>query len=245
MHGGLGTNGALVQAILGGLKAGGRADFAICVPFPYLAQVSALVAGSRVLLGAQSLSEHDAGAYTGEVSGAMLSEFGCRYVIVGHSERRALYAEGDGKVAAKFAAALRHGLTPVVCVGETLAEREAGATESTVARQLDAILDADGPAALSRAVLAYEPVWAIGTGRTASPDQAQSVHAFLRGRVAARDADVAAKLAILYGGSVKPSNAAELFAMADVDGGLIGGASLVADDFLAICHAADRSMMEG
>lgn len=240
MHGGLGANGALVRAIVAGIRGGARADYAVCVPFPYLAQVSALVAGSALALGAQSISEHDAGAYTGEVSGPMLREFGCRYVIVGHSERRALYGEDDNRVAAKCAAALRHGLTPVVCVGETLAEREAGATESIVARQLDAVLEVCGPVALARAVLAYEPVWAIGTGRTATPSQAQSVHEFLRERVAARDRNVARGLVILYGGSVKPSNAAELFAMADIDGGLIGGASLVADDFLAVCHAADK-----
>lgn len=236
MHGGLAANEALVRSVLAGLPV--KAECVLCVPFPYLGQVSGLVSGSAVALGAQSLSEHDSGAYTGEVSGPMLRDFGCRYVIVGHSERRALYAEDDARVAAKFVAALRHGLTPILCVGESLGERESGATQAVVGRQLDAVLDHAGVSVFSKAVLAYEPVWAIGTGKTASPDQAQQVHAFLRERVASRDNDVAARLAILYGGSVKPSNASELFAKADIDGGLIGGASLVADDFLAICRAA-------
>ncbi len=240
MHGGLGANEALVRALLPALGPRADADYALCVPFPYLAQVAELVGGTALSLGSQSISEHDTGAYTGEVSGPMLRDFGCRYALVGHSERRALFGEDDRRVAAKFAAALRHGLAPILCVGETLAEREAGATESTVARQLDAVLDASGPAAFAKAVLAYEPVWAIGTGRTATPGQAQSVHAFLRSRVAARDRNAAQDMVLLYGGSVKPSNAEELFAMADIDGGLIGGASLVADDFLAICHAADK-----
>jgi triosephosphate isomerase len=210
------------------------------VPFPYLAQAEAALRGSRVAVGAQSLSEHDAGAYTGEVSGAMLRDFGCRYVIVGHSERRALYGERDAQVAAKFLAAQRAGLKPVLCVGETLAEREQGVTGEVVGRQLDAVLDAAGVAAFADALVAYEPVWAIGTGRTASPAQAQDVHELVRARIAARDGGVGAGVPILYGGSVKPGNAAELFAMPDVDGGLIGGASLVAEDFLAIVRAAAK-----
>jgi len=208
------------------------------VPFPYLAQAQASLTGSKVAWGGQNVSEHAQGAYTGEVSAAMLAEFGCRYVLVGHSERRALYGENDATVAAKFAAALQAGLTPILCVGESLAEREAGATGNVVVRQLDAVIAASGIAALQRAVLAYEPVWAIGTGKTATPQQAQDVHALIRARVAASDAAVAQGLQILYGGSVKPGNAQELFAMPDIDGGLIGGASLVADDFLAICSAA-------
>jgi len=191
-------------------------------------------------LGAQNVSEFAPGAYTGEVSASMLAEVGCAYTLVGHSERRALFGESDIQVAAKFDAAQKAGLVPVLCVGETLAEREAGLTEKVVGRQLDAVLDAAVAGGLARALVAYEPVWAIGTGRTASSQQAQDVHAFLRERIAARDATIAAGVRILYGGSVKPANAAELFAMPDVDGGLIGGASLVANDFLAICEAAAR-----
>ncbi len=238
MHGSLAAN----QRLLEGLKAARTrwqdVQVAVCVPFPYLEQVRSSLAGSSIAWGAQTLSEHDAGAYTGEVSGSMLREFDCRYVIVGHSERRQLYGERDGQIAAKFVAARRAGLTPILCVGETLAEREQGATEAVVGRQLDAVLDSAGVAALREAVVAYEPVWAIGTGLTASPEQAQAVHRFVRERVAHRDAAVAAGLPILYGGSVKAANAADLFAMPDVDGGLIGGAALVADDFAAICVAA-------
>jgi triosephosphate isomerase len=210
------------------------------VPFPYLAQVAERLTGTAVAWGAQTLSEHAQGAFTGEVSGAMLAEFGCRYAIVGHSERRQLFGESDSRVAAQFAAAQAAGLVPILCVGETLEEREAGRTEETVARQLDVVLERTGAAALGRAVIAYEPVWAIGTGRTATPQQAQAVHAFLRARIAQSDRATAERAQILYGGSVKPSNAGELFAMPDVDGALVGGASLVAQDFLAIVHAAER-----
>jgi triosephosphate isomerase len=227
MNGSLRANAELLESLKTGLKAAD--NVAVCVPFPYLGQVSSILAGSAIAWGAQDLSEHDAGAYTGEVSGAMLREFGCRYAIVGHSERRALYGEDDAKVAAKFAAAKRAGLVPILCVGETLEQRERGETESVVARQLDAV----GARALSGAVLAYEPVWAIGTGKNATPQQAQEVHAFLRGRLSG-------EVTILYGGSVKPGNAKELFAMPDIDGGLIGGASLAAADFIAICAAARR-----
>ena len=232
MHGSLRVNAALLDALKAGLKPSD--NVAVCAAFPYLAQVSTALAGSGIEWGAQNVSEHESGAYTGEVSGAMLKEFGCRYAIVGHSERRALYGEDDARVAAKFVAARRAGLTPIVCVGETLEQRERGETESVVARQLDALGD------LSDAVLAYEPVWAIGTGRNATPKQAQEVHAFLRARVAASDKSVAGNLTILYGGSVKAANAKELFAMPDIDGGLIGGASLTAPDFIAICAAARR-----
>jgi triosephosphate isomerase len=223
MHGSRPANRALLEAILNGLPKGG-AQCAVCPPFPYLGEVGERLRGTAVALGAQNVSEHAQGAYTGEVSAAMLAEFGCRYVIVGHSERRQLYGESDAQVAAKFAAVRAAGLTPILCVGETLAEREAGRTEEVVARQLAAV-------AFTGAVLAYEPVWAIGTGRNATPEQAQAVHAFLRGKL---NSDAS----ILYGGSVKAQNAAAIFAMPDVDGGLIGGASLVAEDFLAILRAA-------
>ncbi len=240
MHGSRAANAPLLDAVKAGAGRAAGVAIAVCVPFPYLQETSAALAGTPIAWGAQTLSEHDAGAYTGEVSGGMLRDFGCTYVIVGHSERRALYGEDDGRVAAKFAAARRAGLTPILCVGETLAEREGGRTEAVVARQLGAVIDAGGAGALVGAVVAYEPVWAIGTGRTATPGEAQAVHAFLRARIAVSDGAVAASVPILYGGSVKPANAAELFAQADVDGGLIGGASLVAADFVAICVAAAR-----
>jgi triosephosphate isomerase len=240
MHGSFAANARLIDALKIGLEKVEGAACAVCVPFPYLAQVSASLSGTRIAWGAQNISEHDGGAYTGEVSGAMLAEFGCRFAIVGHSERRSLYAENDRTVAAKFVAARRAGVTPILCVGETLDERERGETESVVARQLDAVMDVAGVAALERALVAYEPVWAIGTGRNATPQQAQEVHAFIRARIAARDEVLGKQVTIMYGGSVKPGNAGELFAMPDVDGGLVGGASLVAEDFLAICSAAGR-----
>lgn len=236
MHGTLAENDQLLTAILAGM-ADVRAEVAVCVPYPYLPQVQAKLAGSAVAWGAQNMSQHAKGAYTGEVAAAMLNDFGCKYVIVGHSERRAIYGESDEGVADKFAAAQAAGLIPVLCVGETLSEREECATEAVVARQLDAVLDKCGVAALAKAVVAYEPVWAIGTGVTATPDQAQAVHAFIRGKIRALDAGVADGLVIQYGGSVKGANAAELFAQPDIDGGLIGGASLVASEFLAICRA--------
>jgi triosephosphate isomerase (TIM) len=220
MHGSRASIAALLEALVKENPSG----CAVCAPFPYLAQVAERLRGSAIAWGAQNASEHAQGAYTGEVSAAMLAEFGCRYVIVGHSERRQLYRETDAQVAAKFAAVKAAGMTPILCVGETLEEREAGQTEAVVARQL-------GEVAFENAVLAYEPVWAIGTGRNATPEQAQAVHAFLRKRVLAQTP-------ILYGGSVKPQNAAAIFAMPDVDGGLIGGASLVAKDFLEIVKAA-------
>jgi triosephosphate isomerase (TIM) len=238
MHGSLAANQRLLEAVRSVAPELGEAGCAVCVPFPYLAQAASVLGGTPVTWGGQNVSEHDAGAYTGEVSGAMLRDFGCRYAIVGHSERRALYGERDAQVAAKFQAAQRAGLRPILCVGETLEERNQGATESVIGRQIDAVLDTAGVKALGDAVVAYEPVWAIGTGQNATPAQAQAAHEFLRERVAGRDAALAAELVILYGGSVKPGNAAELFAMPDVDGGLVGGASLVADDFIAICRAA-------
>ncbi len=238
MHGSLQKNAALLEQVKAGVL-GLACEVAVCPPYLYLAQAQALLSGSPVAWGAQSVSEHPVGAYTGEVSAAMLQDFGCRYVLVGHSERRALFGETDAVVAAKFAAAQKAALVPVLCVGETLAEREAGQTTAVVSRQLAAVLDSQGVAALASAVVAYEPVWAIGTGVTATPQQAQEVHAAIRSQVAAFDASVAKGLRILYGGSVKPQSAAELFGQADVDGGLIGGAALVADDFLAICRAAN------
>ena len=238
MHGGTVQNRDLLAAIVAGTEGLEGVDFAVCVPYPYLPQVQSLLQDTHVAWGAQNVSQHDKGAYTGEVSAAMLMDFGCRYVIVGHSERRALYGEDSHTVALKFKAAQAAGLIPILCVGETLDQREAGVTEQIVAEQLDAVIELMGVDALVRSVLAYEPVWAIGTGKTATPDQAQDVHAFIRGRIAAHDPEVAAGLQILYGGSVKANNAAELFAMPDIDGGLIGGASLVADEFIAICRAA-------
>ncbi len=228
MHGSRASIASLLEAILAGLDGAQGVECSVCAPYPYLPQLAERLRGTPLGWGAQNASEHVEGAYTGEVSAAMLAEFGCRYVIVGHSERRQRYGEGDAVVAAKLAAVQAAGMTPILCVGETLAEREAASTRDVVARQLEAVLGKQG---LGDAVLAYEPVWAIGTGRTASPEQAQEVHAFLRRRVGA-------ETRILYGGSVKPSNAEALFAMPDVDGGLIGGASLAAGDFLAIARAA-------
>jgi triosephosphate isomerase len=236
MNGSLAVNRELLQALRGAVS--GKASMAVCVPFPYLAQVQAELAGSAIAWGSQDISQHEQGAFTGEVSGGMIKEFGCRYAIVGHSERRTLHGETDAVVAAKYAAALKAGLTPILCVGETLAEREANVTADVVTRQLEAVLALSGVASLAQAVIAYEPVWAIGTGRTASPAQAQEVHALIRARVARDDATVAAGVQILYGGSMKPGNAAELMAEADIDGGLIGGAALVATDFMAIAAAA-------
>ena len=241
MNGNLASNEALLRGLIPAISPLSEVQRAVCAPFPYLAQVQQLLSGSGVSWGAQDLCQFSEGAYTGGVSGAMLADFGCRYAIVGHSERRSIFGESDEVVAAKFAAALKAGLTPILCLGESLSEREAGDTERVVARQLDAVIAQSGAAVLARAVIAYEPVWAIGTGRTATPEQAQAVHQFIRGRVASHDKAVAESLLILYGGSVKASNAAQLFGMPDVDGGLIGGASLVAEEFAAICRAAQRA----
>ena len=240
MHGVLKTNQQLLQDVVAGVSSLKGVGVAVCVPFPYLAQTQSALTGTSVAWGAQNLSEQAQGAFTGEVSAAMLQDFACRYVLVGHSERRSIYGETDALVAEKFAAALGAGLCPVLCVGETLEQRDAGKTIEVVSAQLDAVLNRVGVAAFSGAVVAYEPVWAIGTGRTATSAQAQEVHAAIRAQIAKGDAKVADGLQILYGGSVKPGNAAELFAMPDIDGGLIGGASLVASDFLSICTAAAR-----
>ncbi len=240
MNGNLASNQSLLKALIPLLKPISGTRCAVCVPYPYLYQTEQLLRGSGISWGAQDVCEYDHGAYTGGVSAGMLADFGCRYVLVGHSERRALFGDSDKTVALKFAAVLKAGLTPVLCVGETLAERESGVTEQVVARQIDAVIAQSGVAALGQAVVAYEPVWAIGTGKTASPDEAQAVHAFMRGRIAEQDMRVADSLLLLYGGSVKASNAKQLFAMADIDGGLIGGASLVAEEFAAICKAAQQ-----
>jgi triosephosphate isomerase (TIM) len=241
MHGALAQNAELLDAVLSGMVAMHGVDCAVCVPFPYLAQAQQLLSGSAVKWGAQNVHQLDKGAYTGEVSASMLREFGCSHVIVGHSERRAYYGENSKLVAEKFLAAQKAGLTPILCVGETLEQRESGITEQVVAEQLDALVQSGGMQALRNAVVAYEPVWAIGTGKTATSAQAQAVHAFIRQRVASHDGKIASELCILYGGSVKGNNAQELFAMPDIDGGLIGGASLVADDFVAICRAAHEA----
>jgi triosephosphate isomerase len=234
MHGSRPANAALLDGILRARPF--DCDVAVCVPFPYLSETAATLAGSDVRWGAQDCSVHEQGAYTGEVSAVMLAELGCRYAIVGHSERRAMHAESDQLVADKAKAALGRGVTPIVCVGETLAQREAGQTEAVVKRQLSAVIHTLAHCA-GEMVVAYEPVWAIGTGLSASPEQAQSVHALLRGqlRAATPHAEV---MKILYGGSVKPDNARALFSQPDIDGGLIGGASLKATDFVAICRAA-------
>jgi triosephosphate isomerase (TIM) len=233
MNGGLTANSSLLVALLAGWKAPGGRSLGLCVPFPYLGQARDVLAGSAIAWGAQDVSMHAAGAFTGEVSAAMLAEFGCRLVLVGHSERRQLHGETDGVVAAKAVAALNGGLTPIVCLGETLAERDAGQTQTVVGRQFDAVMTVLG-GRMAEVAVAYEPVWAIGTGCTASPAEAQAVHAFLRQRLAAAGAR---DVNVLYGGSVRAANAAELFAMPDIDGGLVGGASLDADEFLAIAAA--------
>ena len=234
MNGGLRQNDALLAELRAGWTAPGNRGLAVCVPYPYLWQAQAALSGSPIAWGAQDVSEHAVGAYTGDVSAGMLAEFGCRYALVGHSERRARHGETDVAVAHKAEAALIAGLTPVVCVGETLAEWEAGATGTVVSRQFDAVAARLG-SRVRAIVIAYEPVWAIGTGRTAHPDQAQSVHRLLRDRLGGIDA--AAVVPLLYGGSVKPDNAKALFGCPDIDGALVGGASLKADEFLAIAHA--------
>jgi triosephosphate isomerase len=239
MNGSLDSIRKLVEGIKGGVDTVTTAELAVCPPYVYIPQVAALLEGTVITLGAQDVNDQPSGAHTGEVAAGMLGDVGCKYVIVGHSERRSIYGESDEFTARKFAAARHAGLVPILCVGELLQEREQGITEQVVARQLDAVIDLEGIAAIGEAVIAYEPVWAIGTGKTASPEQAQEVHAFIRGKLAGLDGEVAERVQILYGGSVKGSNAAELFAMADIDGGLIGGASLAVDDFLAIGRAGN------
>ncbi len=240
MNGNRASNEALLQILLPALAQVSGMECVVCPPYAYLSQVQQLLRGSTTALGGQDLCQYPNGAYTGGVSAAMLRDLGCSHVIVGHSERRALFGESDALVAEKFVVAQAAGLNPVLCVGETLAEREAGATERIVARQLQTVIQRAGVAALRSAVIAYEPVWAIGTGKTATPDEAQAVHAFIRGSVANADPAVAEAVRIVYGGSVKAGNAAQLFAMPDIDGGLIGGAALVAEEFTAICRAATQ-----
>jgi triosephosphate isomerase len=238
MHGSRAENAQLVSGLLDQLQPGKRAEILVCPPFPYLMETARLLKDSGVALGGQSVCAEAQGAFTGEVSAVMLKDVGCQYVLVGHSERRQLYGENDNLVARKFVAAQSQGLVPVLCVGETLEEREGDQTTAVVARQLEAVMAVSGVQCLARAVIAYEPVWAIGTGRTASPEQAQAVHAMIRAKVTERDATIGGSVRILYGGSVKASNAQELFAMPDIDGGLVGGASLKADEFARICAGA-------
>ena len=240
MHGTLQSGRALVQALLGRLSEHPDGpEVLICPAFPHLASIAQVIDGGPMLLGAQDLSEQAGeGAFTGDVSGAMLVDIGCAYVLVGHSERRSVHGESDEQVAVKFRRAQEAGLIPILCVGESLVERQAGATEAVIQRQLDAVLAVAGVKSLKHALVAYEPVWAIGTGQTATPDQAQAVHHFIRAKISAQDATIAGQLRILYGGSVKGANARELFAMDDIDGGLVGGASLTAPEFLKITEAA-------
>jgi triosephosphate isomerase len=238
-------NGSLasVRELLAGIKAGiggiSKCEVAVCPPYVFIPLAQAELSGTSIPWGAQNLSTEESGAFTGEIAGSMLTDFGCTYVIVGHSERRTLYGEDDALVARKHAVARAAGLKPIFCIGETLEERESGVTEEVVARQVDAVINLEGVESLGDGVIAYEPVWAIGTGVTATPEQAQDVHAFIRKRVAEHNVDVGDNLRILYGGSMKPGNAAELMGKPDIDGGLIGGAALKAEDFLGICKAAD------
>lgn len=240
MNGSSETAEQLVANIVSGAQQLQKTEIGVCVPFIYIPQVSQQLASESILLGSQNIADQASGAFTGEISATMLKDFNCDLALVGHSERRALYGESDELVAARYAQALAGDLRPVLCIGETLEEREQEKTFDVVAQQLAAVLDTAGVASLSGAVIAYEPVWAIGTGKTASPEQAQEVHAFIRQNIAKLDQDIANKVQILYGGSVKADNAETLFAMADIDGGLIGGASLDADSFLAICNAANH-----
>ncbi len=231
-----------VKELIAGIKEGmgsvNKAEVVVCPPAVFIPRVSGVAEGSAIKVGSQNICDADSGAFTGEISGEMLKEIGCEYAIVGHSERRALYGETDELVAKRFAAARRNGLKPIFCIGETLEERESGITNDVCSRQIDAVIALEGVESFTDAVIAYEPVWAIGTGKTASPEQAQEVHAFIRGKIAALNANVAEGLQILYGGSMNPANAKELIGQPDIDGGLIGGASLKPADFLAICAAA-------
>ncbi|VAW51570.1 Triosephosphate isomerase [hydrothermal vent metagenome] len=230
-----------VKELIAGIKQGmdsvTNTEVVVCPPAVYIPRVSGAANGSAIKVGSQNICDEDKGAFTGEISGNMLKDIGCEYAIIGHSERRALYGESDALVAKRFAAARRNSIKPIFCIGETLEERESGITNDVCARQIDAVLALEGVESLADCVIAYEPVWAIGTGKVATPEQAQEVHAFIRGKIAALNAEVAEGLQILYGGSMNPGNAKELIGQPDIDGGLIGGASLKADDFLAICQA--------
>lgn len=237
MHGQRQSNADLLDALTNGLEESSGVEVLVCPPSVYLDQVCSRLENSKIMLGAQNVHSQESGAFTGELSAPMLCDVGCKFAIIGHSERRELFGESDSFIAEKFSAVQEAGLVPILCIGETQQQREAGETAVTVLRQLDAVLEHAGIEAFSNAVIAYEPVWAIGTGLTATPEQAQEVHALIRGRLAELSEDAAQKIRILYGGSVKGANAAELFAQADIDGGLVGGASLVAEDFLKICSS--------
>lgn len=239
MHGNLSTNEALIKAYLGRLSALSSVDVVVCVPYPYLFQAQQLLKDTNIAWGAQNISKDEVGAFTGEVSTLMLKDFGARYVIIGHSERATAYCESDENIATKFIQAQKHGITPILCVGETLIEREAGVMQMVVAKQLDTIINTYGASVFAQAVVSYEPIWAIGTGLAASGEQAQSMHEFIRNKIAEQDIKAAQSLKILYGGSVNPQNAVQLFVMQDIDGGLIGRCSLNAQEFEGICRAAN------
>lgn len=241
MHGNLSTNEALIKAYLGRLSTLSGVDVVVCVPYPYLFQAQQLLKDTNIAWGAQNISKDEVGAFTGEVSALMLKDFGARYVIIGHSERATAYCESDENIATKFIQAQKHGITPILCVGETLIEREAGVMQMVVAKQLDTIINTYGASVFAQAVVSYEPIWAIGTGLAASGEQAQSMHEFIRNKIAEQDIKAAQSLKILYGGSVNPQNAVQLFVMQDIDGGLIGKCSLNAKDFADICDAAADS----
>lgn len=239
MHGSVARNKELLEGVIAGVRDLHNADYVVCVPYPYLGQAQSLLQGTNIAWGAQNLCSTKDGALTGAVAPYMLLDYGCTYVLIGHSERRSQFHETDDTAAARFNASLEVGLTPVFCMGESGEERDSDWTDFVVGRQLDSVMRRYGVDVLSRAVLAYEPLWAVGSGHPATPEQAQEVHAFIRKRIARCDPKVAAEVRILYGGSVKPSNAAQLFAMPDIDGGLIGGASLTAEEFVPICRAAN------
>jgi len=238
MNGSLASVKELINGIKDGLADVTNADMVVCPPAVYIPAVSELIGDANIGLGSQNVCDQASGAFTGELAPSMLKDFNCQYAIIGHSERRSLYGESDELVAKRFAMAVESGLIPLFCIGETLEQRESGITEDVVSRQIDAVIDTQGVEAIAKCVIAYEPVWAIGTGKTASPEQAQAVHAYIRGKLAALNADVAEKVQILYGGSMNAGNAAELLSQNDIDGGLIGGASLKSSDFLAIGKSA-------
>lgn len=238
MHGNLASNQQLLQAYIAALSSLKQVDVVVCVPYPYLAQVQSLLQNTGIAWGAQNLSKDESGAFTGEVSAAMLRDFGATYVIIGHSERATAYCESDENIATKFMQAKKHGLTPILCVGETLIEREAGVMQMVAGKQLDTIINTYGASVFANAVVSYEPIWAIGTGLAATADQAQSMHEFIRSKIAGLDSQAANSMKILYGGSVNPQNAVQLLVMKDVDGGLIGKCSLSAQEFAKICQAA-------
>jgi triosephosphate isomerase len=241
MHGNLALNQQLISAYLAQLSTLNEVDVVVCVPYPYLFQAQHILQNTSIAWGAQNISKAEVGAFTGEVSAAMLNDFGASYVIIGHSERATAYCESDENIATKFIQAQKHGITPILCVGETLIEREAGVMQMVVAKQLDTIINTYGASVFAKAVVSYEPIWAIGTGLAASGEQAQSMHEFIRNKIAEQDIEAAQSLKILYGGSVNPQNAVQLLAMQDIDGGLIGKCSLSAKDFVEICFAAAQS----